>query len=172
LTAAPLGGIIIAKICNNKELRMSCGQRLVQELREYGFRVTPQRAIILETIAHGEDHQSANQVYRAAKERLPGLNLATVYRTLDALHRVGMVDVFSAHSQNVEFSLHDSQNPHDHLVCRNCGQVFEIPADTSRGLSRQVAQDYGFEVEVGHLMINGLCADCSGANRGRHVREG
>lgn len=151
---------------------MSCGQRLVQELRDHGFRVTPQRAIILETIAHGDDHQSANQVYRAAKERLPGLNLATVYRTLDALHRVGMVDVFSAHAQNIEFSLHDSENPHDHLVCRNCGQVLEIPADASRGLSGQVANAYGFEVEIGHLMITGLCADCAGPKQGRAAKAG
>lgn len=140
---------------------MSCRERLVEELRDYGFRVTPQRAIILETIAHGEDHQSANEVFKAAKRQLPGLNLATVYRTLDALHRVGMVDVFSAHAQNVEFSLHDNDHPHDHLVCRHCDRVFEIPSDISEGLIRQVAQSHDFQVEVGHLMFTGLCPDCS-----------
>lgn len=144
---------------------MSCRQRLIKEMRSYGFRVTPQRAIILETIAHGEGRQSAHDVHAVAKRELPGLNLATVYRTVDALHRVGIVDVFSTPAQGVEFSLRDADHPQDLLVCRNCDRVFEIPCDYSRNVIDEIRDAYGFEVDVGHVVMTGLCPQCAKSPR-------
>jgi Fur family ferric uptake transcriptional regulator len=140
---------------------MSCRQRLIEELRSHGFRVTPQRAIILETIAHGEGRQSAHEVHAAAQRELPGLHLATVYRTVDALNRVGIVDVFSTHAQSVEFSLRDVDHPHDHLVCRNCDEIIEIPCDYSEQLIEEIHEAYGFDVDVGRVVMTGLCPQCA-----------
>jgi Fe2+ or Zn2+ uptake regulation protein len=61
---------------------MSCGQRLTHELRAAGYRVTPQRLVILESVAHARVNTSAQQVFAEARRRLPGLDPATVYRTL------------------------------------------------------------------------------------------
>ncbi|MCJ7568855.1 MAG: transcriptional repressor, partial [Anaerolineales bacterium] len=75
---------------------MSCGKRLAEQLRERGYRVTAQRTIILETIAHMKAHNSAQQVYEGARQRLPGLNLATVYRTVESLHEAGLINMLLA----------------------------------------------------------------------------
>ncbi|MGD8554772.1 MAG: Fur family transcriptional regulator [Anaerolineales bacterium] len=140
---------------------MSCTERLTREMRRLGFRVTPQRAVILETIAHGDGHQSAAEVFKAANQRLPGLNIATVYRTLDSLHRAGMVDLLSTDASIVRFELRDPQHPHSHLVCRACGQVMELPSEFIETFAEGVREDHGFALDTQHLTLTGLCAQCS-----------
>ena len=105
---------------------MSCGERLVAELRSRKRRVTPQRAVILETIAHMGGHRSVQEVYSQARDRLPGLNLATIYRTLETLHEAGMVDLFHSGAGPTLFALRDPDAPHGHLVCIECQHVLDI----------------------------------------------
>ena len=84
---------------------MSCGERLANELRSKGHRVTPQRAVILETIAHKNGHLCAQDIYTDARRKLPGLNLATVYRTVEVLHEAEMVDLFNDGSNPALFAM-------------------------------------------------------------------
>jgi Fe2+ or Zn2+ uptake regulation protein len=130
-------------------------------MRRLGFRVTPQRAVILETIAHAGGHQSASEVFTAAKQRLPGLNIATVYRTLDSLHRAGMVDLLSTDADIVRFELRDPQNPHCHLLCRECGHVMELPSEFIETFAEGIREDHGFALDTQHLTLTGLCAECN-----------
>jgi Fur family ferric uptake transcriptional regulator len=139
---------------------MSCGERLAKQLRERGFRVTPQRRIILETIAHTGGHLSVQEVYLATSERLPGLNVATIYRTVDSLHKAGMIDVFSSEHGPDRFSLRDAQNPHGHLVCRKCGQILEVDLQFLEQLAKMVHQETQFIVDANHLTMFGLCRAC------------
>lgn len=139
---------------------MSCGERLAQGLRDAGFRVTPQRGVILETVAHLEGHPSAQEVYEKAKQRLPGLNIATVYRTLDRLHEVGLVDTLMAGDAPVRFSLHDDGDPHGHLVCRNCGKVLSLDSELLGSLAARIADDQDFALDICHLTLVGLCGAC------------
>jgi Fe2+ or Zn2+ uptake regulation protein len=88
--------------------------------------VTAQRSVILETVAHLGRHASALEVFGRAMGRLPGLNQATVYRTLDSLHRVGMIDFLDREGEPLRYSLRDRSSPHCHLVCRRCGEVMEV----------------------------------------------
>lgn len=142
---------------------MSCGERLATELRKAGFRVTPQRAVILETIAHQGDHLSANEVYLEASKRLPGLNISTIYRTLESLHRVGLIDLFSFNSDPVRFSIRNPLQPHGHLVCRGCKQIFEVDTELIGKVAQEVEQDTAFIIDVDHLTLTGLCKDCAGS---------
>lgn len=139
---------------------MSCGEELAIELRQRGFRVTPQRAVILETIAHTGGHQTAHEVFHKAADLLRGLNIATVYRTLDTLHRAGMVDIFSTGADTIRFSLHDPRNPHYHLVCRGCDHVLELPPDLIERLAEEMSHDYGFDLDTDHLTLSGMCHEC------------
>jgi Fur family ferric uptake transcriptional regulator len=151
---------------------MSCGERLIQVLRKRGFRVTSQRAVILEIIAHNGDHLSVQEVYLEAKERLPGLNLATVYRTLETLHEAGVIDLLNFGMTPARFSLRDPYNPHGHLVCRECGQISEIDTDLIARISGEVEQKVGFYVEPNHLTLSGLCDECAvdGPGNSRRIR--
>jgi Fur family transcriptional regulator, ferric uptake regulator len=140
---------------------MSCGPRLAQELRQAGFRVTPQRSIILEAVSHNAGHQTAQQVFDQARQRLPGLNLATVYRALDALHRAGLIDLLSNGSDLVRFGLHDPTHPHAHLICRSCDDILEVGPDSVQRLAAALKRSSGFSLDVGHLTLVGLCDRCS-----------
>ena len=139
---------------------MSCGRRLAEQLRERGYRVTAQRTIILETIAHMEDHISAQQVYEGARERLPGLNLATVYRTVESLQGAEMINMLSAGGEPMRFSLRDPEHPHSHLVCRECGSIFEVGAGEIEAFARRVEEETNFRIDSKHMTLEGLCPIC------------
>ncbi|OGO14540.1 MAG: hypothetical protein A2Y93_00130 [Chloroflexi bacterium RBG_13_68_17] len=139
---------------------MSCGSQLTERLRRSGFRVTPQRNVILETIAHMGDHLAAQEVFDRARRRLPGLNLATVYRTLDSLHRAGLLDLLTSDGQPVRYSLHDVADAHSHLVCRSCGRVLEVAAAAFDRLARSLKREHGFAADTAHLTLHGLCQEC------------
>lgn len=139
---------------------MSCGEKLAQDLRSKGYRVTPQRAVILETIAHKKGHLCAQDIYADARRKLPGLNLATVYRTLESLHEAGMIDLFNDGSNPALFALRDSRNPHGHLVCQKCHTVFDVDPGVIARVVQNVAAETDFSVNPNHLTLFGLCADC------------
>jgi Fur family ferric uptake transcriptional regulator len=150
---------------------VSCGERLTSELRRAGYRVTAQRAVILESVAHAGDHRSAQQVYLAARRRLPGLNPATVYRTLETLSRAGLLDLHAGGGESLRFSIRDPHHPHAHLVCRACGRKVEVDPGLLGSLGRAVKRRTGFVVDTHHLTLGGLCAGCS-PDRTRSKRGG
>ncbi len=141
---------------------MSCSERLRQEMRLRGIRVTPQRAVILETVSHLGGHPTATEVYREASRRLPGLNPATVYRTLASLQAAGMVDGMSGSSGKPRYSVRDLSHPHHHLVCIDCGGELEIDPGWITDLARQVRRRKGFRLHTHHLTLTGRCRDCAG----------
>jgi Fur family ferric uptake transcriptional regulator len=149
-----------ANLCSYEDLQMSCGERLAEELRSKGFRVTPQRAVILETIAHKHGHLCAQDIYSDARKKLPGLNLATVYRTVEVLHEAEMVDVFNDGFNPALFAMRDSSNPHGHLVCKNCKIVLDIDPKVIALIAQNVASETDFYVDPNHLTLFGLCPAC------------
>ncbi|MHB2020613.1 MAG: Fur family transcriptional regulator [Candidatus Xenobia bacterium] len=142
---------------------MSRGREIAERLRDRGLRLTPQRAVILEIVAEKEGHRhlTAQEVYVDARDRLPGLNAATVYRTLEALHQAGLVDMMVTGSSVVRFSLHDPEHRHCHLSCRNCTSELEVSYDVVRELKQKLERDHGFVLDADHLTMTGLCKDCS-----------
>lgn len=140
---------------------MSCGPRLARQLRAAGYRVTPQRLVILESVAHARENTSAQQIFTQARRRLPGLNPATVYRTLQRMQEAGLVDLHSIGGQALRFTLRDPQHPHAHLVCRRCGRELELDSTLLAPLQRTVRRRTGFSIDAQHLTLTGLCSRCS-----------
>lgn len=142
---------------------MACGERLRQGLRASGLRVTPQRGIILETIAHLPGHPAVQEVFEVARARLPGLNLATVYRTLDTLRQAGLLDLMEGPDDLVHCSIRDPSSLHGHLICRGCRAVIELERPLLLSLADEVARRHGFALDISHLTLNGLCLRCQQA---------
>ena len=142
---------------------MSCEEALREAMRQRGVRVTPQRAVILETLSHLGGHPTASDIYREASRHLPGLNPATVYRALEAMQEVGLVDMMDTGSGRVRFALHDGSHPHHHLVCSTCGREIELEPRVITDLARHVRRRSGFRLHTGHLMLTGHCRECAGA---------
>jgi Fur family ferric uptake transcriptional regulator len=143
---------------------MSCDARLQEEMRLRGMRVTPQRSVILETVSHLGGHPTATEVYRQAARLLPGLNAATVYRTLESLRAAGLVDGLDDGGP-ARFSLRDLDHPHHHLVCSECGAVAELDPAPVLGLAAQVRRRHGFLLQADHLTLPGRCRKCAGRLR-------
>jgi Fur family ferric uptake transcriptional regulator len=137
---------------------MSC-HTLIEELRKQGYRLTPQREMIVEAVAHAGRHVTAEEVYEEVCTRTSAVNVATVYRTLDLLVELGLISHADLGDGRVTYASPD-HGPHCHLVCRRCGQVIEADYELVAPLKRHLQDQYRFMADLDHLAIPGLCADC------------
>ena len=103
---------------------MSPCQTYIDTLRSHGFRITPQREMIVEAIAHQGNHINADEVFALIQERTHSVNIATVYRTLDLLVEQGLASRIDLGEGRVIYAP-NQHGTHIHLVCRQCGQVLD-----------------------------------------------
>jgi len=129
-------------------------------LRARGLRMTPQRQLILEAITSLSGHISADAVHRRVVEQFPNVNISTVYRTLEVLQDLGVVNHTHFHDGVAQYHL-ASEGLHQHLVCRECGSARELDVRVVQPLAETLKQEYGFEADIAHFAIVGLCAGCS-----------
>ena len=131
---------------------------LVAELRARGARVTTARRALLSALAGAKDHHLTAADLTATVQRAhPEVHLSTIYRSLESLEELGIVDhVHLGHGRAV---YHLADEPHQHLVCELCGAVIEVPRDTFVQLTDSVRRAYGFSVRS-HFAVVGRCAAC------------
>jgi Fur family ferric uptake transcriptional regulator len=134
-------------------------------LRRRGFRVTPQREMIVEAIAHGGRHLTAEQIFLKVQRRTSALNIATVYRTLELLVEEGLVTRTNLGAGKEVFAS-IRHGPHVHLVCRSCGNVIEADGSLVLPLGEQIDDLYRFASDLQHLSIPGVCEACRPALEG------
>lgn len=131
---------------------------LAHLLRARGLRVTAQRQLILEAV-HGLGHATPEQILAAVREVAAGVNITTVYRTLELLEELGLVT--HTHLSHGSPTYHAAgEEQHVHLVCRGCGAVDEVAPELLRPLAERLARQQGFEVDIHHVALFGLCATC------------
>jgi Fur family ferric uptake transcriptional regulator len=139
---------------------MSPCHTLIEELRRQGYRLTPQREMIVEAVAHAGRHVTAEEVHEQVQARTSAVNVATVYRTLDLLVELGLISRADLGAGKVTYAS-PIHGPHCHLVCRRCGCVIEADCSVIEALERQIEEQYGFAAEMHHFAISGLCAECT-----------
>jgi Fur family ferric uptake transcriptional regulator len=131
-------------------------QRLI---RQRGFRVTPQRQMILEAVRSGKGHSSPEQVYNRVVKKAPALNRATVYRTLEFLAEQHLITSTDVGTGGKVYEIAE-QEPHHHLVCEGCGKIEQVGHGIVERAFRQVEREHGFKVTSNHLALFGLCSEC------------
>jgi Fur family ferric uptake transcriptional regulator len=136
-------------------------QSLLTDLRQRGFRITPQREMIVEIIAHADTHLTAEQIYAQVSQRTRTVNLATVYRTLELLVETGAVSRADLGQGQVSYAA-QNHGAHIHLVCRCCGAVIDASHDLLETLHEQLQEKYQFAADLQHISIPGVCAGCGG----------
>lgn len=128
-------------------------------LQENGYRVTAARRAVVETIAESARALTPVEVYDAARSRDPGLGLVSVYRTLEKLEELGLVQRVH-HSKGCQAFLTAGAG-HQHLIlCSRCGKAVLFDGDDLTTLFDAVARKTGFEIKEHWLQLSGLCADC------------
>ncbi len=129
-----------------------------QQLRARGYRATPQRQLVLEAVATLR-HATPEDVGARVNQTAPGVNISTIYRTLELLEQLGMVT--HTHLGHGAPTYHLSEDAdHVHLVCRGCWKITEISPEVARPLVATLDSEQGFETDVGHLTVFGRCVDC------------
>ena len=124
-----------------------------------GMRVTNQRALILEVSRRGQGHLDADEVYRRAREKQPRLSLSTVYRTLQTLKKLGLVEELHFDEAHHHYEVKPSSE-HHHLVCISCGKVVEFKCQLSQEMKENVSREKGFEVTDVEVHMKGYCSKC------------
>jgi len=138
---------------------MSPCQTFIDTLRSRGYRITPQREMIIEAIAHGGYHIDAEEVFANIQQRTRAVNIATVYRTLDLLVEQGLASRIDLGEGRVIYATYQ-HGPHIHLVCRQCGQVTDANHDLLSSLNHQLQTEYKFAADLQHISVLGLCTEC------------
>jgi Fe2+ or Zn2+ uptake regulation protein len=131
---------------------------LLAELRSRGVRITTPRREILSALLRAGDHATVEDVAALVQERAPEVHLSTVYRTLDSLTELGVVE--HVHFAHGAAAYHLAPTDHRHLVCEACGAVIDVPAELLDELARTVDERYGFELRAHHFGLSGRCARC------------
>ncbi len=124
-----------------------------------GLRITNQRALILEVIRHGQGHLDADEVYHQAREKQPRLSLSTVYRTLQTLKKLGLVEEVHFDEEHHHYEI-KPPTEHHHLVCLGCGRVIEFNYPLARLVKRNIAEAKGFEITGSEIRMTGYCLTC------------
>jgi len=122
--------------------------------------LTPQRMMVLDAIENSEHHISSDEIYAQVIMKYPHLNISTVYRTLELLHRLGLVTETDLGGGRVRYHPADKGH-HHHLVCQECGRVIDLDESVMDNLKLVLKRDYDFTPDIRHLAIFGTCADCN-----------
>ncbi|HRX01866.1 MAG: transcriptional repressor [Anaerolineae bacterium] len=139
---------------------MSCESRAIDQLRESGVRLTPQRAMVLEAIYHNDGHLSVDEVHERVQQQSPYVDLSTIYRTVMFLKQQGVIGELRLDGQPVRYEAVRYGKEHHHAVCSTCGAMIEIDSVDMQELSDILTQKYGFAVNLIHLTLTGQCAAC------------
>ena len=133
---------------------------MVSTLSEQGYRLTPQRMMVLAAIENSTNHISAEEIYAQVVAKYPHVNISTVYRTLDLLKRLGLVTETDLGGGRVRYHPADKGH-HHHLVCQECGAITDLDESVLVPLNSTLLQEYKFIADLRHLAIFGRCVNCS-----------
>ena len=129
------------------------------DLRARGYRLTPQRQLVLQAVGALE-HATPDDILTEVRRTATGVNISTVYRTLDLLEELDLVS--HAHLGHGAPTYHLAEHDkHMHLVCRDCEQVIETDVALAAPFAESLRAAHGFETDMRHFAIFGLCADCN-----------
>jgi len=133
------------------------------KLHARGERMTRPRQAVLGVLTEDPRHRSAEEIVAAVARRDPSVHRASVYRTLEALAHLGVVQhVHLSHGATAYHFLTDHRE-HLHLQCTSCGNITDVPTSVLSSAARKLDETYDFTLDLGHVALSGQCASC------RHV---
>lgn len=136
---------------------------LKEQLKRNGYKLTTQRRVILDTIIENLDkHLSIEDIFDLVKKKYPEIGLATVYRTIQLFEELGIIYKLNFDDGRSRYELyHDKENhQHHHLICLNCGAIFEVEEDLLEDLEARIEKDKDFEIVDHSVRFFGYCKNC------------
>jgi Fur family ferric uptake transcriptional regulator len=136
---------------------------LKEDLKKRGYKLTPQRRSIVDTIVDSEGkHLTAEEIYDVVKISCPEIGLATVYRTIILLEEIGFVSRLHLNDGCSRYELvHcNERHRHHHLICNNCKRVIEVEDDLLDELEEEIKNKYSFDIVDHSVKFYGYCKEC------------
>ncbi|WP_083248428.1 Fur family transcriptional regulator [Desulfuribacillus stibiiarsenatis] len=141
-------------------LAMFC-ENIAGKLSNGGFRMTPQRRVVIEIMVMNHDkHLTVDEIYELVKEKSEDIGLATVYRTLSMLMKLGVVSKIILDDIRNYYEIKLSKYDHYHLVCKKCGRVIEGKNILKKYVEEIVKKEHDFMIVDKKIVFYGLCASC------------
>jgi Fur family ferric uptake transcriptional regulator len=136
---------------------------LLNQVEEQGIRLTAQRRALIETIQEATSHLDAASLLSLARKRDPKIDRATVYRTIELLKRLGLIDELDLMHLEGEKHYYEvkTRKDHLHLACFRCGAIEEFSSPAFERLKREIGSKNEFDIQVIRLEVGGLCKRCA-----------
>ncbi len=132
-------------------------QNLVQQFRQQGYKMTPQRRAILTVLMNGAAHLTAEQIYEQVRQDMPDISLATVYNSLRELSLAQVARELDLGGRGRHYEI--CRNSHAHMVCLQCGAIRDLWGRWD-ALPQLFAPPDDFDPLKYDLTIQGYCANC------------
>lgn len=130
-----------------------------ERLRARGYRLTPQRQLVLEAVG-ALGHATPEEIVTEVRRTATAVNISTVYRTLELLEELGLVQHTHLGHGAPTYSV-AGDDDHVHLVCRVCGTVEEAQRSIVGDVVQRLRDELGFRVDIGHFALFGTCRACA-----------
>ncbi len=140
------------------EVRLS-ERKLVATLRQHGYKLTPQRRVVIQAIASNQEHLTPTAIYEKVHQGQPNIGLVTIYRTLELLAKLKLICELHSGDSCRSYTI-SAPGHHHHLICSNCGKVVDFPSCELEEVQQSLSKQTGFRID-GHLLeFIGLCQAC------------
>ena len=138
---------------------------LLEELVSKGVRLTAQRRALIEVIQAAQGHLDASSLLELARRTEPNINRATVYRTIELLKKLRLIDELDLMHLEGEKHYYEvkTKRDHVHLACFRCGRIEEFSSPLFEGLKAEISKQAGFTIRVTRLEVGGNCRACAAA---------
>ena len=130
----------------------------IKVLREKGYKATPQRIAISRFALHNHTHPTAQSIYGEVKKVYPTVSLATIYKTVQILKEVGLIQELNLPKDQTRFD--PNMEPHAHLVCLRCNSISDWMDPMISKIVERVSNEAGFVARGQNLNILGICSSC------------
>jgi Fur family ferric uptake transcriptional regulator len=152
-------------------MRSRYGQRWGETLQKNGYRMTVPREAIINLLSGSEKHLSAEDIYMAIHPENQAIGLTTIYRTLELLQRMGILQKFEFGHGRAKYELSEdygNKKHHHHLICSKCEKIIDYTEFAKEELEfigkveKGLEQNYGFTIDSHILHFYGICDQCKG----------
>ena len=134
-------------------------ESIIKKLRENDRKLTPQRLAVIKILSQSDGHLSVDKIYEQLQDDFPTMSLATVYRnvmlikSLGEVLELGFADVSNRYDGNNHY-------PHPHVICIRCNKIIDPDLASLRDMTKEVADETGFEILTHRLDFFGICSNC------------
>ena len=139
---------------------MSCEKIFFDEMKKRGYRITPQREMVLAILHKLEQPSTVEDIFSHVQDISKSVDISTVYRTLELLQEFNLVSIIDTGDRQAKFILVGDHSPHLHLVCKSCGKITGIHLEDIQNTAVNLEKQLDFKIDWQDVSFQGLCAVC------------